>query len=158
MGRYNKPEQYENIVSQGEPRWRDPPAQGRRPGRARALRTTTCTRTSTAIPRRPSSSSRLPGSNAATVIEEVKDKLEEMKTERSRRAWTSRSATTSPASWKPPSSKVLHTLFEAFVLVALVVFLFLGDWRSTLIPTLAVPVSLDRDVLLHADVRHCRST
>ena len=38
--------------------------------------------------------------------------------------------------------KVLHTLIEAFVLVALVVFLFLGDWRSTLIPTLAVPVSL----------------
>jgi HAE1 family hydrophobic/amphiphilic exporter-1 len=38
--------------------------------------------------------------------------------------------------------KVLHTLFEAFVLVALVVFLFLGDLRSTLIPTLAVPVSL----------------
>jgi HAE1 family hydrophobic/amphiphilic exporter-1 len=37
---------------------------------------------------------------------------------------------------------VLYTLFEAFVLVALVVFLFLGDWRSTLIPTLAVPVSL----------------
>src|SRR5690606_1154951 len=31
---------------------------------------------------------------------------------------------------------------EAFVLVALVVFLFLGDWRSTLIPALAVPVSL----------------
>ena len=38
--------------------------------------------------------------------------------------------------------KVLHTLFEAFILVSLVVFLFLGDWRSTLIPTLAVPVSL----------------
>ncbi len=38
--------------------------------------------------------------------------------------------------------KVLHTLGEAFVLVALVVFLFLGDWRSTLIPSLAVPVSL----------------
>ena len=38
--------------------------------------------------------------------------------------------------------KVLHTLLEAFVLVSLVVFLFLGDWRSTLIPTLAVPVSL----------------
>src|SRR5690606_22839642 len=31
---------------------------------------------------------------------------------------------------------------EAFVLVALVVFIFLGDWRATLIPTLAVPVSL----------------
>src|SRR5208337_2237592 len=38
--------------------------------------------------------------------------------------------------------KVLHTLLEAFVLVALVVYLFLGDWRSTVIPTLAVPVSL----------------
>jgi HAE1 family hydrophobic/amphiphilic exporter-1 len=38
--------------------------------------------------------------------------------------------------------QVLHTLFEAFVLVSLVVFLFLGDFRSTLIPTLAVPVSL----------------
>ena len=38
--------------------------------------------------------------------------------------------------------EVVHTLVEAFVLVALVVFVFLGDWRSTLIPTLAVPVSL----------------
>ena len=38
--------------------------------------------------------------------------------------------------------KVLHTLVEAFILVALVVFIFLGDWRSTLIPILAVPVSL----------------
>ncbi len=38
--------------------------------------------------------------------------------------------------------KVLHTLAEAFVLVSLVVFVFLGDWRSTLIPILAVPVSL----------------
>jgi multidrug efflux pump subunit AcrB len=38
--------------------------------------------------------------------------------------------------------KVLHTLFEAFILVSLVVYLFLGDIRSTLIPTLAVPVSL----------------
>ena len=38
--------------------------------------------------------------------------------------------------------KVLHTLLEAFILVSLVVFLFLGDVRSTLIPILAVPVSL----------------
>ncbi|HPW85939.1 MAG TPA: efflux RND transporter permease subunit, partial [Chitinophagales bacterium] len=38
--------------------------------------------------------------------------------------------------------KVLHTLLEAFILVGVVVFLFLGDWRSTLIPALAVPVSL----------------
>ena len=38
--------------------------------------------------------------------------------------------------------KVLHTLLEAFILVSLVVYLFLGDLRSTLIPILAVPVSL----------------
>ncbi len=31
---------------------------------------------------------------------------------------------------------------EAFILVGLVVFVFLGDWRSTLIPAIAVPVSL----------------
>jgi len=38
--------------------------------------------------------------------------------------------------------KVIHTLFEAFVLVILVVFLFLGSWRATLIPLIAVPVAL----------------
>ncbi len=38
--------------------------------------------------------------------------------------------------------KVAHTFFEALVLVILVVFIFLGNWRATLIPLLAVPVSL----------------
>ena len=38
--------------------------------------------------------------------------------------------------------EVIHTLFEAFVLVGLVVFLFLGKLRTTLIPIIAVPVSL----------------
>src|SRR5690606_9087484 len=37
---------------------------------------------------------------------------------------------------------VVKTLFEAMVLVFCVVFLFLGNWRATLIPSLAVPVSL----------------
>lgn len=81
------------------------------------------------------------GSNASDVIAKVKDKLAELKAD------------------FPPGmdyeinydvskfvdasiEKVMHTLLEAFVLVALVVFIFLGDWRSTLIPTLAVPVSL----------------
>ena len=82
-----------------------------------------------------------PGSNSNKIIAEVKAKLAEMKKD------------------FPPGmdyeinydvsnfvnasiDKVLHTLLEAFILVSLVVFLFLGDWRSTLIPTLAVPVSL----------------
>src|SRR4029079_532656 len=38
--------------------------------------------------------------------------------------------------------KVKHTLFEAAVLVLLVVFIFLGNVRATLIPMIAVPVSL----------------
>ena len=36
--------------------------------------------------------------------------------------------------------KVLYTLIEAVVLVFIVMFLFLQNWRATIIPTLAVPV------------------
>ncbi|MFT3903727.1 MAG: efflux RND transporter permease subunit [Niabella sp.] len=39
-------------------------------------------------------------------------------------------------------SKVVHTLIEAFVLVFIVVFVFLQDFRSTLVPLIAVPVSI----------------
>lgn len=38
--------------------------------------------------------------------------------------------------------KVIHTLIEAFLLVFLVVFIFLQDWRSTLIPAISVPVAI----------------
>lgn len=81
------------------------------------------------------------GTNASDVIKQTKAKLEELK-----------------ATFPPGMSyeinydvskfvdasidQVLHTLLEAFILVALVVFIFLGDWRSTLIPIIAVPVSL----------------
>jgi HAE1 family hydrophobic/amphiphilic exporter-1 len=81
------------------------------------------------------------GSNASEVIDQVKEKLKELQ------------------AFMPPGvdykvsydvstfldasiEQVLHTLRDAFILVALVVFLFLGDWRSTLIPIIAVPVSL----------------
>jgi hydrophobe/amphiphile efflux-1 (HAE1) family protein len=43
---------------------------------------------------------------------------------------------------KAALEEVLHTLFEAVILVVLVVFLFLGNFRATFIPMLAVPVSL----------------
>jgi hydrophobe/amphiphile efflux-1 (HAE1) family protein len=39
-------------------------------------------------------------------------------------------------------SSVIHTLIEAFVLVAIVVFVFLGNLRATIIPIVAVPVAL----------------
>ncbi len=38
--------------------------------------------------------------------------------------------------------EVVNTLLEALALVVLVVFLFLQNWRATLIPVLAIPVSL----------------
>jgi HAE1 family hydrophobic/amphiphilic exporter-1 len=43
---------------------------------------------------------------------------------------------------KVSMNEVLHTLLEALALVVLVVFLFLQNWRATLIPVLAIPVSL----------------
>ncbi|GAA4018138.1 efflux RND transporter permease subunit [Hymenobacter fastidiosus] len=39
-------------------------------------------------------------------------------------------------------TEVEHTIIEAFVLVVVIIFLFLRDWRSTLIPVVAIPVSL----------------
>ena len=39
-------------------------------------------------------------------------------------------------------TKVIHTLLEAFLLVFIVVFIFLQDWRSTLIPAISVPVAI----------------
>jgi len=81
------------------------------------------------------------GSNASDVIAEVKDKLKEMK--QAFPPGVDYKISYDVSTFLDASiEKVLHTLGEAFVLVAIVVFVFLGDWRSTLIPTLAVPVSL----------------
>jgi HAE1 family hydrophobic/amphiphilic exporter-1 len=81
------------------------------------------------------------GSNASDVIAQVKTKMEELKG--SFPAGMEYEIDYDVSKFLDASiEKVLHTLVEAFVLVALVVFVFLGDWRSTLIPILAVPVSL----------------
>lgn len=81
------------------------------------------------------------GSNASKVIEDVKKKLEELK--KSFPEGMDYEINYDVSRFVDASiEKVLHTLGEAFVLVSLVVFVFLGDWRSTLIPILAVPVSL----------------
>lgn len=81
------------------------------------------------------------GSNATEVIEQVKEKMKEL--EGSFPSGMAYEIDYDVSKFLDASiEKVLHTLLEAFVLVALVVFIFLGDWRSTLIPILAVPVSL----------------
>ncbi len=81
------------------------------------------------------------GSNASKVIEDVKEKLKELKA--SFPEGMDYEINYDVSRFVDASiEKVLHTLMEAFILVSLVVFIFLGDWRSTLIPILAVPVSL----------------
>ncbi len=138
--RYNKPEQYENIViranADGESLHLKDVANVELGSEFFDIYSNMDGHPSAAIVLKQTY-----GSNASDVIENVKTKLDELKE-------------TFPAGMDYQISydvstfldasieKVIHTLGEAFVLVALVVFLFLGDWRSTLIPTLAVPVSL----------------
>jgi len=82
-----------------------------------------------------------PGSNASEIIENVKATLEELKT--SFPPGMDYEIAYDVSRFVDASiEQVLHTLLEAFILVSLVVYMFLGDLRSTLIPTLAVPVSL----------------
>ena len=81
------------------------------------------------------------GSNANEVIEKVKEKLEEMK-ETFPPGLDYKISYDVSKFLDASIDQVLVTLRDAFILVALVVFIFLGDWRSTLIPILAVPVSL----------------
>ena len=81
------------------------------------------------------------GSNALEVIEELKAKLKEL--EKDFPPGMEYEISYDVSTFLDASiEEVVHTLRDAFILVALVVFIFLGDWRSTLIPTLAVPVSL----------------
>ncbi|TAD83809.1 MAG: efflux RND transporter permease subunit [Bacteroidetes bacterium] len=83
-----------------------------------------------------------PGSNASEVIKNIKNRMASLQ------------ANTFPPGMKynyaydvsrfldASISKVIVTLFEAFILVFIVIFIFLQDWRSTIIPALAVPVAL----------------
>ena len=82
------------------------------------------------------------GSNASEVIKNIKKRLEEIKGSSFPKGMDYQLGYDVSKFLDASIEKVVHTLVEAFFLVALVVFLFLGDWRSTLIPTLAVPVSL----------------
>jgi multidrug efflux pump subunit AcrB len=82
-----------------------------------------------------------PGANALTTFQAVKDKLTELqKRFPEDLTWK---VTYDPTTFvKDTIREVQKTLIEAFVLVVIVVYLFLGSIRATLIPTVAVPVSL----------------
>lgn len=83
-----------------------------------------------------------PGSNASQVIKNIKARMEFLK-ETSFPPGMDYTISYDVSRFLDASiHEVIKTLIEAFLLVALVVFIFLQDWRSTLIPVLAVPVSL----------------
>lgn len=83
-----------------------------------------------------------PGSNAKEVIENIKAKMEEIK-ENSFLPGMDYNISYDVSRFLDASiSSVLKTLLEAFILVFIVVYIFLQNFRSTLIPAIAVPVSL----------------
>lgn len=140
QGRYNKPEQYENIIIRANEE-----------GQNIHLRDIATVELGSEffdiysnLDGDPSASIVLKqtvGSNASRVIEDVKAQLEEMK--ESFPPGMDYKISYDVSNFLDASiEQVTHTLRDAFILVALVVFIFLGDWRSTLIPILAVPVSL----------------
>lgn len=83
-----------------------------------------------------------PGSNAKEVIENIKAKMEEIK-ESSFLPGMDYNISYDVSRFLDASiSSVLKTLLEAFILVFIMVYIFLQNFRSTLIPAIAVPVSL----------------
>ncbi len=161
IGRYNEPQQYGNIILKAKPngeilRLKDICVPPKEDARSQALASSASAKHSgvelgseffdiySDVDGHPAASivlKQAPGSNAAEVIKEVKMKLEELK--KSFPPGMDYEIAYDVSRFVDASiEKVLHTLLEAFILVSLVVFMFLGDLRSTLIPTLAVPVSL----------------
>jgi HAE1 family hydrophobic/amphiphilic exporter-1 len=139
-GRYNKPEEYENIIIRANAG-----------GQQLKLKEIASVELSSEFfdiysnkDGHPSAAIVLKqnyGSNASDVIAQVKDKMKEL--ESTFPVGMEYEINYDVSTFLDASiEQVLHTLGEAFLLVALVVYIFLGDWRSTLIPTLAVPVSL----------------
>ena len=141
IGRYNKPEQYENIILRANA-----------DGEVLKLKDVAQVTLGSEffdiysdIDGHPAASiilKQAPGSNAARVVAEIKAELEQIKRESFPPGMDYELAYDVSKFLDASIEKVVHTLIEAFVLVSLVVYLFLGDVRSTLIPILAVPVSL----------------
>src|SRR5512137_3006994 len=83
----------------------------------------------------------LPGTNAIAAVDGVKNLMEEAKQTFPPDLEYEVSLDTTQAV-REGIKEVLKTLYEALILVIIVVFIFLQGWRATLIPALAVPVSL----------------
>ncbi|MFT5445735.1 MAG: HAE1 family hydrophobic/amphiphilic exporter-1 [Gammaproteobacteria bacterium] len=82
-----------------------------------------------------------PGANALAVADAIYDKLDEM-AERFPDDVSYTIVYDTTRSVRASVAEVVNTLFITFALVVAVTFLFLASWRATLIPTVAIPVSL----------------
>ncbi|HET9833588.1 MAG TPA: efflux RND transporter permease subunit, partial [Vicinamibacterales bacterium] len=83
----------------------------------------------------------IPGTNAVQVASAIKAQMAELSKRFPRdMEYLISLDTTLPVT--EGIKEIVHTLFEAVVLVIIVVFVFLQNWRATLIPLLTVPVSL----------------
>jgi len=83
----------------------------------------------------------MPGSNALEVADAAKKAMKEMSEKFPKDIQYQESLDTTLAITAGVED-IVHTLFEAIILVILVVFIFLQNWRATLIPLITVPVSL----------------
>ena len=83
----------------------------------------------------------IPGSNALAVADEVRAKMADLQDRFPPDMKLDYSLDTTKAV-SEGINEIMHTLYEAIFLVIIVVFLFLQNWRATLIPLLTVPVSL----------------
>src|SRR3954470_14001858 len=83
----------------------------------------------------------IPGTNAVAVASQIKATMEDLKKRFPRDMdYLVSLDTTLPVT--EGINEIVHTLLEAVVLVIIVVFIFLQNWRATLIPLMTVPVSL----------------
>jgi hydrophobic/amphiphilic exporter-1 (mainly G- bacteria), HAE1 family len=83
-----------------------------------------------------------PGSNAREVIDNIKARMAELQETSFPPGMEYNLAYDVSTFLDASIHEVVKTLFEAFILVFIVVFIFIQDFRSTLIPAIAVPVSL----------------
>lgn len=82
-----------------------------------------------------------PGSNYIEIVDEVYKRVEQIKKELPKDVKIG-VALDSTQNIRKSISEVKETVLIAFLLVVIVIFLFLRDWRTTLIPIIAIPISL----------------
>jgi len=140
IGRYTEPEQYENIIIKSSGF-----------GEMVKLKDVATVELGsefyniyTNLDGKPSASivlKQTPSSNGREVIKKVKEKISELSKLFPDGIHVQYSYDVSKF-LDASIEQVVDTIRDAFILVTLVVFVFLGDWRSTVIPVIAVPISL----------------